>query len=934
MLRRIVKILVAMGVMGATILGGVVAGHESVASAHANRSHHVASPRLGRPSHVVVAAVAAATAVVPPANPAKSLRPSPNFTGNGSCAYSALDNSQACTTAVTQAINNARLSLESMMPLSFNMNAFEAMSVAQQLFVITDLERTDRALPPIVGLTTQLDNAAQTGANNNTDPTLSASALTGGARVTSWGSLWAGGTSNPLGSDYYWMYDDGYSSPNASCTTSTPQSCWGHRDQILGSFSSSASCFGSSGSEQYMGAGSTTSSSPYGPSFTEILVGACGPAPTDVVFTWTQAQQLLGVQGAPTVTAVSPSTGATAGGTSVTITGTNFTGATAVSFGSAPAASFTTTGATSLTATTPAHAAGTVDVTVTGPNGPSGVVAPDHFTFVVPSTPDFSLSLSPPSQDVTVGSAAAFVVSLGALNGDTSAVTLSVSGAPAGTTFSPTTPTWSGGTAMSTMRVPAETTAGSFTMTITAMDGAGRTHSAPATLTVASKLQGTANITGSVYSAGVYVSGATVTASRNGIPVTATTTGSTGTFAITGLTQGTYTLVVAAPGYTSTTVSVTVFNGNWTRLNVVLERSAVPAVTAVTPVAGPLSGGTTVVITGANFSGVTALRFGSSPATSYSLISSSSISAVSPAAPAGTVDIVVVGTGGTSAVGNADHFTYAPRPAVSSVTPASGPASGGTPVTITGSGFTGATIVRFGSVSAPSFTVNGAGSITALSPQHAEGSVDVTVTAPGGTSAIASSDPYTFTPASPDFSLAVGPSSQSVVAGTAAVFTVSLGAQNGDTSPVTLSVSGAPSGTAFSSNTPTWSAGVATSTMTIPASAPVGSYAMTITAADTAGRVHSVTAGLTVVSPLAGNANITGSVYAAGVTLPGATVTVLQNGTVLTSTTTNSAGAFTITGLTQGTYTLVGSAPGYASTTLSTTVFSNNWTKVSLTLSR
>lgn len=73
---------------------------------------------------------------------------------------------------------------------------------------------------------------------------------------------------------------------------------------------------------------------------------------------------------APTVTALSPASGAAGGGTSVTLTGTNLTGATAVNFGTAAASAFTVNSATSITATAPAGA-GTVDVTVTTAGGTS-----------------------------------------------------------------------------------------------------------------------------------------------------------------------------------------------------------------------------------------------------------------------------------------------------------------------------------------------------------------------------------------------------------------------------------------------------------------------------------------------------------------------------------------------------------------------------------
>jgi len=64
---------------------------------------------------------------------------------------------------------------------------------------------------------------------------------------------------------------------------------------------------------------------------------------------------LQGTDGCPTVTSVSPTSGPTAGGTSVTVGGSGFTGATAVHFGANAATNVVGDGAgTSLTATTPA----------------------------------------------------------------------------------------------------------------------------------------------------------------------------------------------------------------------------------------------------------------------------------------------------------------------------------------------------------------------------------------------------------------------------------------------------------------------------------------------------------------------------------------------------------------------------------------------------
>ena len=84
-------------------------------------------------------------------------------------------------------------------------------------------------------------------------------------------------------------------------------------------------------------------------------------------------------------------------------------------------------------------------------------------------------------------------------------------------------------------------------------------------------------------------------------------------------------------------------------------------------------------------------------------------------------------------------------PAVTALSPSSGPSAGGTSVTITGSGFTGATKVVFGSVAATSFSVVSATQITAVSPAQAPAGHNVYVTTPGGTSATVSADVYSYT---------------------------------------------------------------------------------------------------------------------------------------------------------------------------------------------
>ncbi len=98
---------------------------------------------------------------------------------------------------------------------------------------------------------------------------------------------------------------------------------------------------------------------------------------------------------------------------------------------------------------------------------------------------------------------------------------------------------------------------------------------------------------------------------------------------------------------------------------------------------------------------------------------------------------------GTSATSSADHFTYMAAPTVTAVSPTSGPAGGGTSVTVTGTNLANATAVDFGTT-AGTVTADTADSITVTSPVGT-GTVDVTVTTAGGTSATSSADHFTYT---------------------------------------------------------------------------------------------------------------------------------------------------------------------------------------------
>jgi acid phosphatase len=105
----------------------------------------------------------------------------------------------------------------------------------------------------------------------------------------------------------------------------------------------------------------------------------------------------------PVVNAILPNSGTTAGGTSVTITGSGFTAGPTVMIGGLPASIVTFVDSNSITAITPTHAAGTVNITVTNTNGQSGTLA-NGYTYTSPTS--FSLAASPstaiPGQTLTV----------------------------------------------------------------------------------------------------------------------------------------------------------------------------------------------------------------------------------------------------------------------------------------------------------------------------------------------------------------------------------------------------------------------------------------------------------------------------------------------------------------------------------------------------
>jgi hypothetical protein len=309
---------------------------------------------------------------------------------------------------------------------------------------------------------------------------------------------------------------------------------------------------------------------------------------------------------APTITVFTPTSGPL--GTSVTINGTGFTGATSVNFNSV-SATFTVTSDTAIQATVPAGAT-TGPVSVTAPGGTA--TSANNFTVVsAPSISSFSPTSGPLGTSVTINGTG--------LTGATSVTFNSVSA--------------------------------SFTVTSdTAIQ-------------------------------------ATVPAGATTGPVSATTPGGTATSA------NNFTVVSA------------------------------PSITSFSPTAGPL--GTSVTISGTNFTGATAVTFNGVSA-AFTVNSATAIQATVPAGA--TTGPVSVNTPGGMAM-STSNFAVVNPPGISNFSPTSGPL--GTSVTINGTNFGGATSVTFGGVSA-AFGVNSSTTIQATVPAGAT-TGPVSVNTPGGT---------------------------------------------------------------------------------------------------------------------------------------------------------------------------------------------------------
>lgn len=404
---------------------------------------------------------------------------------------------------------------------------------------------------------------------------------------------------------------------------------------------------------------------------------------------------------------VLPHNGPTSGGTQVTILGSGFTGASSVTFdGVAGTGLSVSGGGTVITVTSPAHAAGTVDLVVTNPATSETISS--IFTYQAPVAGPVVNSISPVKGPVAGGGTLTLT---GTGLGSATSVTIDGVTAPitsnTATTIQVTIPAGTAG------QVDVAVTVGG--VTYTAVNGYLYT--------------GTPAITNVSPASGLASGGTTVTITGTGYlgGSTAVTFGGVAGI-ITATTANTVTAVTPAYSSGSLTVNVglTTLGGSASASNAFTYLR--PDVTALSPANGPDTG-SPVTLIGSALSGATSITFDGVPGTNIRANTATSVTVDAPAHAAGAVDVVFTGSAGTFTydVVNYGGYTYVATgagPYVTSISPSSGTWQGGTTVTITGGNLAGVTSVVLddGYGTTLAFT-----SVTAVSPTQV-----TAVTAPFG----------------------------------------------------------------------------------------------------------------------------------------------------------------------------------------------------------
>ena len=420
----------------------------------------------------------------------------------------------------------------------------------------------------------------------------------------------------------------------------------------------------------------------------------------------------------PTVTAISPTSGPTAGGRVVTVTGTVFRADAGVFFDLGgtvvPAASVTVNSSTRLTVTTPPHAEGVASVQVVNFDTLSATL-PNAYTYLGPPT----ITGITPATGLTTGGQTVTITGTNLRAGTTVRIggTLATSPTPAadGLSMTAVTPSNSANVLADVRVVTPDNQEATLT------GGYQYVYPAPTVATV-SPTSG-------------FASGNTLI-TLTGANFLSTVTVTVGGVAATNVTRTSATNVTArTPAGTPGTAPVVLTNSDGQVSSPVnFTYVAAPVLTSIAPSNGPMQGGTRITLTGTDFVPGARVTIGGVPAFAVAVASSTSLTATTNSGAPGAQDVVVTNPDTQSSTLD-DAFTLNGAPSLTSISPISGATTGGTVVTLTGSGFRQGAEVLFGATAAASVTMVSDTELTATTAPRAIGVVAVTVRNADGQSA-------------------------------------------------------------------------------------------------------------------------------------------------------------------------------------------------------
>jgi len=202
---------------------------------------------------------------------------------------------------------------------------------------------------------------------------------------------------------------------------------------------------------------------------------------------------------------------------------------------------------------------------------------------------------------------------------------------------------------------------------------------------------------------------------------------------------------VRIPAVVTGTTTVTFSAGNAASrvVSVIGHSLAAPAIGGVLSDAGPLKGGNSVTVTGRGFGLIKAVEFGAVRGTGVKVLSTSKLTVHAPPGTGARYITVITALGGASVLTGRSIYNYLPAPSLTSISPRSGPAAGGTKVTITGANFAFVRSVFFGPNRASHLVVVSSSRIIVDSPAGT-GTRDVFVRTAGGATRRHPADRFTY----------------------------------------------------------------------------------------------------------------------------------------------------------------------------------------------